>query len=499
MNKRKESFLQYCSINNIDPDNFDKKNRVYNILPPCSLLGSHSSSFIESIKPNMGEYSHYIRTPITKDIKRTAGVNFGNSINFTIPNEGQSVSECILHLKISAIKSKYDVKYVDYPGNKILENIKINFLGQTWEYNPELYNLKSYFCVGNSNKYIGQSRPCMEDQLNLPAHLQKEYILKDLISDGYQTYKKNHEELELYIFIYLGIEKGSSIPLFRETEKNNINIVAKITKLENILSFRTISGKDAQNNEREINNARNNSCHIQLCEFYTKHIFMKGENWMLTISKWPDSIMTNYEIMNKEISPPDTSNWTGTHSFIIKNCFISNIYVAFKPIENFTKPAYWTCNSFIQNKPRKIFLNNSAGHMNMSDVDSSEHIICYDTYIHTKANTVAKLRLDVSNINNDTTISGDTMTIDYDVSFLDYVNTPVNEDFGPWYTFAGITANSSAFQDLDKKITFNYTLSKALKSKNVMIVVIVEKKNILHIDGESIFKKFNITDETKIF
>ena len=96
---------------------------------------------------------------------------------------------------------------------------------------------------------------------------------------------------------------------------------------------------------------------INACEFYTKHNFMKGEKWMLTISKWPDSILTTYEIFNKEISTSLNTSNIGKYSFTVDNCFLNNIYIAFRPIDNFTKPSYWFNNNYIHdNLKKKIIL-----------------------------------------------------------------------------------------------------------------------------------------------
>lgn len=539
INDRKKLFQQYCHVKGIDADKIDKKERIYGILPPCDLLPTHTNSFVKSIHSNMGSHDRYIKTPINKNINNTM-VNFNSTVSFIIPNEGQAVSECVLHLKISAIKSKYDVKYVDYPGHKILDNIKITITDKfEWEYNPELYNIKCYLGHNKSNSCMGQSQSYTYDEIN--SCISDEYNIRGFISNGYQTYKKNHDEMDLYIPMHIGIKEGNSIPILKNTQlnentssaENNINITVNITSLENLLSFRTITNDiDSENNSRLTSDRdalRNSLCHIKICEFYTKHKFIKGENWMLTISKWPSSVLTTYEIFNKEIN--FSEGLVGNCSFTVKDCLINNIYVSFRPIENFTKPSYWFSNTFIRSHPREIINKNLSMELQINrNSDNASQLICYKTSVYTKHKTVKKLRLDISNTTNDENVVFENITIDHDVNFLsDYMaanrSSVVNEEFGPWYIFSNLCSSNTDISSMsDKKMTFTYTLSQILdqigptnasvrpgsasstsrwtdvsKNKQLMLIVIVEKKNILCVDGKNIFKKFNITDETKIF
>jgi len=484
---RKKAFIKCCTDLNADPNMYDRKKKVYEFLPSCELLSkSHSNIFHRPIKPAMGGHRKYVKTSIK-------GAKFGNVIKFTIPNEGQSLSECVLHLKISELKSKHYVRYVDYPGHKILEEIKVNIFGKEWVYMPELYNLKYYLGQSASlsetyKKCVGQSSPCVYDVCY------EEHFVEQYAKYGYQTYKYAHDELDICIPIYLGIEKGDSIPLIKNSELENkykdISVEVRFADLKNLLSF--------QSNDKAIEKSDSHDkflttlCNIEICEFYTKHNFIKGENWMLIISKWPNSIITTYETLTSELT---SSN--DRCSFSMLNCFISNIYVAFRPIDNFTKPSHWFSNNFIKNKTKKILLEYRH---------NEDEFLYYTANIQHKTDIISNIKISIHH--NDKLSE----TIEHHPSFLsDYKNSiyskNANIEFGPWYSYTDIEnfGDDELISQNDQKsgnkidLVVNYVGRNISVSNKVMMIVIVEKKNILTVNGESIFNRFNITNEDNIF
>ena len=414
-------FVNYCRNNNIDITTYNNKKAKYSILPSCtSLERSHNNIFVKRKKPTMGGYEKYTKTSIPS----SRGIKFGSNINFTIPNDGRTVSECIFHIKISNVESIHQIRYVDFPGHRILESVKINLPGMQWGYNPELLNLKCHLhndlswnaCFGQDKIYNFDIYPAPENDKNKI----KPYTLQGQSSEGYQTYKYKHDSLDLYIPIFLGLESECSIPLL---SSNPISLSIDLTDLRELISIKSnsesskIGSINSESKFRNSNLIETVMYTIEICEFYTKHQYIEAENWNLIIYKWPTTIITTYMIFNPLLTTPQ-----GNHSFKLPDCAIDNIYVGFRPVENITRSKYWFSNKFIKFGEQKMLVKGT-----------DEELIWYASSVPIDENIVKKLTLTI----NDT-------TIDHDVGFLStYMSfkKKTNPKFGPWYMFTDLLHN----------------------------------------------------------
>ena len=307
-------------------------------------------------------------------------------------------------------------------------------------------------------------------------------------NNGYQSYKTEHDELNMFIPIHLGIKKGNSIPLINK-DSSNISIEIKLANLSDLISFQNI-------NIDEIKFNQDVSCKIIECDFYTKHKYMNGENWMLTISKWPTTTITEYEILTNELNQSN-----GNKSFTINNCYIKSIYVGFRPIKNFTKPNYWFSNKIISKNNEKKLIDYNQD--NNEFIYSESNLECSSDIVKN-----IKLTLSYNNIVFE--------VIDHDCMFVsDYKISKLRNsrlDFGPWYIFNNFHFPKEVKDDkfiinIDYKSDRNINFESKIKDNKlsfksedkVMMIVLIEKINLLNIDGKKIFNKFNLHNINNIF
>lgn len=449
---RKDALIKYCNSHNEKLPEGSKL--LYDILPPCELISrSYNNIFINQNTPSMGGYEFTVRTPLEYN------VDFGQTIDFDVPYTGQAISSCTLLIKLSKLISAHEVKYISYPGQRILNSVKISIGSHKWKYNPELYNVKGYLRDMNNetwNKCMGQNN-VQNFIINIKD---EEHHLSGAACYGYQTFKKKHEELTLCIPIYLGIEDGNSIPLLKD---DNISVQIDLSELENLICFK--SNKD----EKKMNDVQ---CRIDICEFYTQHKKMSEPNWILTIIKWPATPIKEYEIFVKTLS---SSN--DIYSFDVAEGLINNIYIGFRPVENLTKSQFWFSNSLIKYISQKI------------PIISNDKLLMCESDIPTENTMIDSLELKV----------GKYEYPDLNVSFLDtyipYIKG-VNMKFGPWYMFTGMQyANDDNLCESNRCVSINYTSQYISPANQVMMIVVVEKICMLNINGEEIFNTFDISDE----
>ncbi len=468
-NTRKEAMVQYYKDIGKDDSSLseimDSSNKgfIYDILPSGDFLSkSHKNIFVKPDNPCMGGYESITRTPMEHKL------DFEDNIEFEVPHVGKAISDCMLLIKISKLRSKRDVRYIDYPGHKILDSVEITIGNYKWKYTPELNNVKSYINSTNEkawNECMGQDNS-EEFIVNIKN---REYQLKGSVASGHQTYKRVHDELQLCIPIYLGIKDGNSIPL---NNNFNISVKATLTKLENITCFKD-KPEEKTRKLKKVKKKEEPSkpvviCEIESCEFYTTHKFIDESNWVFTIFKWPTTYIKTYDTFSKHLRSP-----TGKCMFAIEGGVINNIYVAFRPIENFTNPKHWFCNQYVENQSQKILIDSDEQQLNWTNAQ-----------IPVKKDIIDTLELTIGDHN----ISHDAKSLS---NYMAYKNN-YNSKFGPWHVFSDMKYID--LYDNNRKMAIEYS-SSISSTKQVKIIVIVEKLVELKVNGKEIFNAMGITDE----
>jgi len=150
---------------------------------PFVSIGSEYSKNIVSIKPQLG------------------GV-----CSFKIPKYGDFFSDMVLYLKLtefSAINPVNKVRYCEFPGHRIVNQVKIILNGDIIDrYYTEDYNF--YYQYGLPlDKQIGWKK-CVGQEIPIEAHLTSDPDVQEFrevkfIKNGPQTLKKTQPPLEMFI------------------------------------------------------------------------------------------------------------------------------------------------------------------------------------------------------------------------------------------------------------------------------------------------------------
>ena len=202
---------------------------------------------------------------------------FGNSIEFTIPPEGEFISDMFIYVRLSELKPLEEadrVRYADFLGHKIFKNIQFIINNNVIdEYTSEYYNIH-YFMHVSEDKKIGWLK-CIGQEIPIEATLIQDpnndnYKEKRLILNGYQTLKNNHSSLELYIPLLFWFNKDKRLAL-----PNNISQYGKVkVRIELEEVNKLITCVDVIN---DLYNEKYNTPNIEEIELYTNHIYINPE------------------------------------------------------------------------------------------------------------------------------------------------------------------------------------------------------------------------------
>lgn len=386
-------------------------------LMPFTRYKTHSNTITTEIKPTLREFTKYEKT--------TLDATFGDNIKFTIPQYGCSVGECLIHVRITNIKSKYPMKFIDRPNYQLLKKVKVSIADFEWEYNPELYNLK------NTHE---QEKKYMEFDITQTFD---SFRIMGLLSDDHSTYKNNHDDLDLYIPIYLGNNKDDTIPLIIE---DIIKVEVELTKSENIISFMTTSPNPIKPTV---------DLKISKFDIYTLHHFIEPTMLNNIFLTWPRTLLTTYDIQHMTISEPSNNVVFNTN-----DCILDAVYIGFRPMKNLTNPQYWYKNSIVEYKTRDMLVNKKDDVLEWQTVK-----------LPYSRNVISSLELD---------IDGYEINID---SGLVYDNG--------WYTYSGLKNIPFTYID-ERTVTISYKCDNTLR--DIVMIVIFEKLNILDINKEKLYE-----------
>ena len=145
----------------------------------------------------------------------------GSKVQFSIPQFGDFFSDMVVHVKLtsptvsftgSAVNANADCalfRWCDFPGERLFQKVSFDVNGNPLdEYYPDTYNMHRQFYVSSSKKHgwhknMGQELPQTatykyHDDTTAPtapknARASFEY------RNGFQTYKKTHDDLEMLI------------------------------------------------------------------------------------------------------------------------------------------------------------------------------------------------------------------------------------------------------------------------------------------------------------
>jgi len=202
---------------------------------------------------------------------------FGNSIEFTIPPDGEFISDMFIYLRLSELTPLEEtdkVRYADFLGHKILKNVQFIINNNVIdEYSSEYYNIHYFMHVPEDKKQgwlkcIGQEIPIEATLIQDPNN--DNYKERKWILNGNQTLKNSHPGIELYIPLLFWFNKDKRLAL-----PNNVSQYGKVkVRIDLEESNKLITCVDIIN---DLYNEKFNTPNIEEIELYTNHIYINPE------------------------------------------------------------------------------------------------------------------------------------------------------------------------------------------------------------------------------
>ena len=270
----------------------NNKNDI--VKPSINDINNTHFLFINNqYKPFVEFGFNYIKTTVNSQ------PNYGNQIEFGIQDNGDFISDMLIYIRLEELEANDNddrVRYVDYIGHKILKRCQFVISNNVIdEYDRELYNI--YYnlhtpsgkktswlkCMGQEIPFVGT---LISDPIN-DEHKELRYI-----SNGFQTLKKKHKKLELFIPLLFWFNRDPRLA-FPNHLKPFGQLKVKI-ELEN--ADKLMNSLDIVN---DVYNQNFSIPKIESCTLYTKHIYINSDIQDIFISKLGFNLIRIYKKVEK--------------------------------------------------------------------------------------------------------------------------------------------------------------------------------------------------------
>ena len=305
---------------------FYEANKNDLIKPNINDINESHFLFIQNqYKPFVEFGFNYIKTTINSQ------ASYGSEIEFTIQDNGDFISDMLIHIRIDKLIARTAndrVRYADFIGHKILKKCQFVISNNVIdEYDRELYNI--YYnlhtpegkkiswlkCMGQEIPFVGT---LISDPVN-DTHKEVRYI-----SNGFQTLKQNHPRLELFIPLLFWFNRD-----YRLVFPNHLKPYGQLkVRIELEQSQQLMGSLDIIN---DVYNQNFDIPLIQSCTLYTKHIYMNSDIQDIFISKLGFNLIRIYKKVEKILLNNDDRISIQELKFPIES-----LYVLFRPTINET-------------------------------------------------------------------------------------------------------------------------------------------------------------------
>ena len=268
---------------------------------------------------------NYIKTTVNSQ------PNYGNQIEFNIQDNGNFISDMLIYIRLGELEAydQYDkVRYANYVGHKILKTCQFIISNNVIdEYDKELYNI--YYnlhtqegkkiswlkCMGQEIPFIGT---LISDPIN-DEHKELRYI-----SNGFQTLKKKHPKLELFIPLLFWFNRDPRLAF-----PNHLKPYGQIkVRIELEEADKLMNSIDVVNDEY---NQNFTIPQIESCALYTKHIYINSDIQDIFISKLGFNLIRIHKKVEKILLNNEDRISIQELKFPIES-----LYVFFRPLINET-------------------------------------------------------------------------------------------------------------------------------------------------------------------
>jgi hypothetical protein len=328
-------------------DNINNQIKYYNqnktdlIKPTVNDINQTHFLFINNqYKPFVEFGFEYIKSSVNSK------PNFNNIIEFNVQDSGDFIADMFIYIRIAELKA-YDqddrVRYADFVGHKILKKCQFIISNNVLdEYDRELYNIYYNLHVPEGKKYAWNQCVGQESLLKaslIPDPVNNEFKEVKYVSNGFQTLKKKHNKLELFIPLLFWFNRD-----IRLAFPNHIKPLGQVkVRIELEDGFNLTNSIDIINDNY---NQEYNLPEIEQCSLYTKHIYINSDIQDIFISKLGFNLIR----VHKKVEKTLLTN-SGRLSIQELKFPIESLYIIFRPeineigIDNFET---WHLNSKLE-------------------------------------------------------------------------------------------------------------------------------------------------------
>ncbi len=279
----------------VDTEEFNIKKAILNELE--EIIQNKTDNYNDLIKPSLEDIqkTHFLfmnnqYKPFVESSHGYSKVTvntkplFGGEIIFSIPADGNFISDMVLHIQLSELTPKDindKVRYADYLGHKIIKNVQLiinnNIID---EYSGEYYNVHFNNIVPENKKKawlscIGQEIPIEATLIQDPIH--SDYKEQRIIYNGNQTIKSKHEVVDLFIPLLFWFNIHQKECLLNNFPFGKVQIKVNFEESSNLITC-----VDVVN---DIYHENFNMPVFNECELYTNHIYINEDIQDIFISK----------------------------------------------------------------------------------------------------------------------------------------------------------------------------------------------------------------------
>lgn len=277
--------------------------------------------------------------------KLNASARFGSSTKFTLPLFGDFINDCVLHLKLTGLRSISPldrVRYVAFLGHKLLSKVAFTINGNPLDnYNSDDYNAFYEFHVPPSKRTgwlrnVGQEIPNAAFLTADPTFdLHREYRW---FGDGNQTFKQSHDEIELWVpLLFWFREVHNSLPN-GAIPYGQTDVTVTFATVPEIVGFADYGGGGEYVKPK-----------ISCCELYMNNIFMNTDVAKIFMTKFGFSLIRVHNHHSSVLNTGDQEIRLNELKWPTE-C----LYVAYKPQVNLTLSQYWQSSATLELKDIKV-------------------------------------------------------------------------------------------------------------------------------------------------
>jgi hypothetical protein len=322
-----------------DPAKFCEDREIKSIHPTLwDITRTHNIFMNKFYKPFVATSHVYSRNTNRKGMQ-----NFGNSITFTLSKNGSWFADMALHVKFKGGKAKNfpdKCKYAAFPGHRLIKKVTFSVNGNELDsYITEDINRYFQYSVPTNKKNawlraVGQEIP--HKGYITPDPINQEFRELRWISDGAQTLKNEHDDVEMMIPLIFWFNDVTEAFPNCMIDWGQVNVTIDLAPLDEMFTCVNYGGGgDFVPPE------------IEIFDLYVNHIESLPQVVNIYTSNFSYSLIRIHRSFTLDVDLPQNEIWLQELKYPIES-----LTITFRPLDNFDSIDNW----YLSTKLTEIFI-----------------------------------------------------------------------------------------------------------------------------------------------